>query len=115
MCRRFLKLGVVTSDNLSTTREHLEWLGISEYFGAVVTRDQVKYGKPAPEIAEKACRELELRPEDTVIIGDSNADMQLGRGAGLRLAVGISPDGRTDHLLDADIVVSGYPALRLTI
>ncbi|MEK4517604.1 HAD family hydrolase [Paenibacillus sp. FSL H8-0122] len=109
-----LKLGVVTSDNLSTTREHLEWLGISGYFGAVVTRDRVKYGKPAPEMAEKACRELELRPEETVIIGDSNADMQLGRGAGLHLAVGISPDGSTDHLLDADIVVTGYPALRLT-
>lgn len=82
-----LKLGVVTSDNLSTTREHLEWLGISGYF-AVVTRDRVKYGKPAPEMAEKACRELELRPEETVIIGDSNADMQLGRGRGCILRSG---------------------------
>lgn len=109
-----LKLGVVTSDNQSTTREHLEWLGIAGYFGAVVTRDRVKYGKPAPEMAETACRELGLRPEETVIIGDSNADMQLGRGAGLRLAVGISPGGAAGHLLDADLVVSGYEELRLT-
>lgn len=110
-----LKLGVVTSDNQSTTREHLEWLGIAGYFGTVVTRDRVKYGKPAPEMAETACRELNLRPEAAVIIGDSNADMQLGRGAGLRLAVGISPGGPGGHLLDADVVVSGYGELRLTI
>ncbi|NQX48256.1 HAD family hydrolase [Paenibacillus tritici] len=109
-----LKLGVVTSDNMGTTREHLEWLGISGYFGSVVTRDRVKYGKPAPEMAETACRELGLLPGETVIIGDSNADMQLGAGAGLRLAIGISPDGSSGHLLDADIVISGYEQLRLT-
>lgn len=110
-----LKLGVVTSDNQSTTREHLDWLGIAGYFSTVVTRDRVKYGKPAPEMAETACRELGLRPEETVIIGDSNADMQLGRGAGLRLAVGISPGGTDSHLLDADMVVSCFGELRLTI
>ncbi|WP_342423793.1 HAD-IA family hydrolase [Paenibacillus sp. FSL E2-0178] len=109
-----LKLGVVTSDNMATTREQLEWLGISGYFDSVVTRDRVKHGKPAPEMAETACRELGLLPGETVIIGDSNADMQLGKGAGLRLAVGLSPDGAAAHLLDADIVVSGYPQLRLT-
>jgi phosphoglycolate phosphatase len=109
-----LKLGVVTSDSLATTGEQLEWLGISGYFDAVVTRDRVKHGKPAPEMAETACRELGLLPGETVIIGDSNADMQLGKGAGLRLAVGIAPEGSAAHLLDADIVISGFPQLRLT-
>ena len=109
-----LKLGVVTSDQAETTREQLEWLGISGFFHTIVTRDRVKQGKPAPEMAETACRELGLLPEDTVIIGDSNADMQLGKGAGLSLAVGISPNGGTAHLLDADIVISGYSQLRLT-
>jgi phosphoglycolate phosphatase len=97
----------VTSDQAETTREQLEWLGISGFFHTIVTRDRVKQGKPAPEMAETACRELGLLPVDTVIIGDSNADMQLGKGAGLRLAVGISPNGSTAHLRDADIVISG--------
>lgn len=109
-----LKLGVVTSDHSSTTREQLEWLGIASYFGSVVTRDRVKHGKPAPEMAETACRELGLIPAETVIIGDSNADMQLGQGAGLRLAVGISANGSASHLLDADIVISGFHQLHLT-
>lgn len=110
-----LKLGVVTSDGAKTTHEQLEWLGIADYFGAVVTRDRVNNGKPAPEMAELACRELGLVPEETIIIGDSNADMQLGKGAGLRLAVGIAAKGGgLGHLVDADIVISDFNELRIT-
>ncbi|MHA6531450.1 HAD family hydrolase [Paenibacillus sp. BAC0078] len=109
-----MKLGVVTSDGAKTTGEQLEWLGVAEYFHTVVTRDRVTHGKPAPEMADIACRELGLRLEETVIIGDSNADMQLGKNAGLRLSIGISANGRTGHLLDADTIISGYHQLRLT-
>ncbi|WP_150274546.1 HAD family hydrolase [Paenibacillus tepidiphilus] len=109
-----LKLGVVTSDGDKTTAEQLDWLGIAGYFGTVVTRDRVTQGKPAPEMAELACRELELAPEDAVIIGDSNADMQLGKGAGLCFSLGLSPDGAGAHLLDADAVVADFRALRIT-
>lgn len=109
-----LKLGVVTSDGSTTTGEQLDWLGITGYFQTIVTRDRVSRGKPAPEMAETACRELGVLPENTVIIGDSNADMQLGKGAGLRLSVGISPQGAAGHLLDADTVIAGYHQLRIT-
>ncbi|CAM4467963.1 HAD-IA family hydrolase [Paenibacillus typhae] len=109
-----LKLGVVTSDGDRTTGEQLEWMGIAGFFQTVVTRDRVRQGKPAPEMAETACRELGVLPENTVIIGDSNADMQLGKGAGLRLSVGISPDGAAGHLLDADVIITGYHQLRIT-
>jgi phosphoglycolate phosphatase len=109
-----LKLGVVTSDGAKTTYEHLDWLGIAHYFDSVVTRDRVLNGKPAPEMAELACRELGLSPEVTIIIGDSNADMQLGKGAGLRLAVGISSMGDEKHLIDADVIISSFNELRIT-
>ncbi|MEK3946783.1 MULTISPECIES: HAD family hydrolase [Paenibacillus] len=109
-----LKLGVVTSDGAKTTGEHLEWLNVAGYFDSVVTRDRVKNGKPAPEMAELACRELGLSPEETIIIGDSNADMQLGKGAGLRLAIGISASGDGEHLIDADVIISGFNELRIT-
>ncbi|MDH6426040.1 haloacid dehalogenase [Paenibacillus odorifer] len=109
-----LKLGVVTSDGAKTTGEHLEWLNVAGYFDSVVTRDRVKNGKPAPEMAELACRELGLSPEETIIIGDSNADMQLGKGAGLRLVIGISASGDGEHLIDADVIISGFNELRIT-
>lgn len=113
-CAASLKLGVVTSDGSKTTEEHLEWLGVTDFFGAVVTRDRVRSGKPAPEMAEVACLELDVAPEGTIIIGDSNADMQMGKGAGLSLTIGISSGGDGGHLLDADIIISSYNELRIT-
>ncbi|MBT2288659.1 HAD family hydrolase [Paenibacillus albidus] len=111
-----LKLGVVTSDGGRTTGEHLEWLGISGYFRSVVTRERVRTGKPAPEMAELACRELDLLPAETVIIGDSNADMQLGKGAGLALCVGLcAEDGGSAHLLDADVIIRDFSELRISV
>ncbi|OBZ11811.1 haloacid dehalogenase [Bacillus sp. FJAT-27264] len=110
-----LKLGVVTSDGVKTTAEQLEWLGIAAYFQTVVTRDHVVNGKPDPEMAEKACRELGLNPGETVMIGDSNADMQTAKGAGVSLAIGIAgQDGGSAHLLDADIVISGFHELSIS-
>lgn len=112
-CRRAsLKLGVVTSDETMATAEHLDWLGVAGYFSSVVTRDRVKLGKPAPEMAETACRELGVLPEETVVIGDSNADMQMGRGAGLRLTIGLwAGAGSAGHLKDADEIVRDFTEL----
>jgi len=113
--RASLKLGVVTSDESVTTAEHLDWLGIAGFFGAVVTRDRVRTGKPAPEMAETACRELGLAPEETIMIGDSNADMQMGKGAGLCLSIGLSAkDGSRSHLLDADTIIDDFTGLMIT-
>lgn len=109
-----LQLAVVTSDGERTTGEQLGWLGITRYFHTVVTRDRVANGKPDPEMAMLACRELGLLPEQTVIIGDSNADMQLGKGAGLCLSVGLSPGGAEGYLPDADMIVTGYHELHIT-
>lgn len=109
-----LKLGVVTSDGEKTTAEQLEWMNIASFFGAVVTREQVRYGKPDPEMAVTACRQLGLNPGETVIIGDSNADMQTGKNAGLALTIGIAGQGGAcEHLPDADKIVSGFPELRV--
>jgi phosphoglycolate phosphatase len=107
-----LKLGVVTSDGSATTAEHLEWLGIEGRFHTVITRDRVSMGKPDPEMALAACRELGLGPHEVIIIGDSNGDMQMGRNAGLCLTVGIAgKDGSRGHLHDADIVIEDFCGL----
>lgn len=109
-----LKLGVVTSDDARGTLEHLEWLGIASRFRTVVTRDRVRDGKPAPEMAVTACRALGLEPAETVVIGDSNADMLMGKAAGLAYTVGImAPDGSSRHLLDADAVIRSFDDLAI--
>ncbi|MGZ0042492.1 HAD family hydrolase [Paenibacillus ottowii] len=112
--RAGMKLAVVTSDSTEAAQEHLEWMGLTPYFDVIIGHDRVTYGKPDPEMAEKACELLGLSPLDVVVIGDSNGDMQMGKRAGVRLAIGFAPEPeRSRHLLDADKVVRGYEELEV--
>lgn len=105
-------LGVVTSDTTSEARKHLEWLGIGEHFRSVVGRDRVLKGKPDPEMAALAMEEAGLSPHECIVIGDSNADMVMGKQAGAALNIGIAPDGGgASYLLDADLIVPDYRGL----
>lgn len=55
---------------------------LRKYFNAIVTIDDVKKGKPAPDMAMKACKLLKVNPENTMLIGDSKNDMIAGKRAG---------------------------------
>ncbi len=108
-----IKLGVVTSDETSFTVEQLNWAEISHYFQVIIGRDQVSLGKPHPEMVEKASLALGVEPQNIVVIGDTNADMQMGKQAGVKLAIGISSSSEsTECLLDADVMISDYGELK---
>lgn len=113
-----VKLAVVTSDSTSEALEHLEWMGIREAFASVVGRDRVTRGKPGADMALLACRELGVLPSEAVVIGDSNADMQMGKRAGVGMIIGVAEDYSEDeqgasYLRDADVIIAGYGELTI--
>lgn len=110
-----LKLGVVTSDNHDQAKAHLNVLGIDSYFKRVIGHDQVKRGKPFPDMVYKACGDLAIAPERTLIIGDSNGDMILGKKSETLACIGIvsEPDSNIDHLTDADHVIRNYQSITI--
>lgn len=107
-----IRLGVVTSDTTEAAVKHMDWLGIRSYFGSIVGRDRVKNGKPDPEMAELAMSELGIHAEDCLMIGDSNADMMMGKLAGLNGTIGIASERDAMHyLVDADWIIPDYTVL----
>ncbi len=65
---------------------------IKKYFNAIVTIDDVKKGKPAPDMVLKACKLLRVKPENTILVGDTKNDMLAGKRAGC-ITVGYKTDG----------------------
>lgn len=110
-----IKMGVVTSDNYGKTVEHLNALGITNHFLTIVGHDLVHRGKPYPEMVHYACEQLNVTPKKTLIIGDSNGDMILGKNSGVLASIGIvaEPSAQTEHLQDADYIISDYQGLTL--
>lgn len=92
---------LVTNTTLRCTRDILHQHGLGDFFEVVVTSDQVKSGKPDPAMIERAIAELAADPDDTVMIGDSEEDVQAGRRAGcLTIGIGVQGDYRADSLED---------------
>ena len=72
-----------TTKGTPTTRLVLEQFGLLQYFDHVQGTDGFP-AKPAPDVIFKALEGLGARPEDCLFVGDSAADMEAGKRAGVK-------------------------------
>ena len=72
-----------TTKGTPTTRAVLEQFGLIQYFDHVQGTDGFPY-KPAPDVILTALAALGARAEDCLMVGDSAADMEAGKRAGVR-------------------------------
>jgi len=101
-----IKQGLCTNKPISVTHLILNALDISGFFNSVIGGDSTARRKPHPLPLLSCIEELEARPEDTVMIGDSSADVGAARAAGVPVI--LVPDGYTGVpavSLGADYVV----------
>jgi len=79
-----IKLAVVTSSPRTIVAKALKNLDIDSFFSTIVTADDIVNFKPHPEPVLLALKRLESRSDETLVIGDSQADMLAGQAAGLK-------------------------------
>ncbi|ULL19368.1 pyrophosphatase PpaX [Paenibacillus sp. H1-7] len=78
-----IKLGVVTSKVRLTTEMGLKLTGLFDYFGTIVTVDDVERPKPDPEGIIKALKQLGSTPDQAMMVGDSHYDVEAAHNAGI--------------------------------
>lgn len=66
---------IATSGRLQTAAPNLEALGVDPDTAIVVTRDQVRFAKPDPDLFIEAARRLGVPIERSIVVGDSIWDM----------------------------------------
>ena len=86
-----------TTKGSPTTRAVLEQFGLIQYFDHVQGTDGFPC-KPAPDVVLAALAALGASPEDCLFVGDSSADMQAGRRAGVRVCAVRYGYGKPDDL-----------------
>jgi HAD superfamily hydrolase (TIGR01509 family) len=82
---------IATSGRMETAGHNLAALGVDPNKIPVVTRDQVKYAKPDPDLFLTAAERLGVDIRDSLVLGDSIWDMiaaQRARGLGVGLLSG---------------------------
>jgi len=83
---------IATSGRMATAGANLAALGVDPERMPVVTRDQVKYAKPDPDLFLAAAERLSADIEDCVVVGDAIWDMLAARRA-RALGVGLMSGG----------------------
>jgi 2-phosphoglycolate phosphatase len=73
-----------TTKSTAGSRMVLEHFGLLQHFDHVQGSDGIAC-KPAPDVVLAALKGLGATPEDCLFVGDSPADMEAGRRAGVRI------------------------------
>jgi phosphoglycolate phosphatase len=76
-------MAVLTNKPVHFSRAILDGLGLSRYFRYVYGGNSFEKKKPHPMGVETLLRELNAKPEEAMIIGDSEVDIQTARNSGI--------------------------------
>ena len=82
--KRDIRIGIATSNDRDMTEMVLEARGILSEFDAICTSDEVKIGKPAPDVYLKAAEDIGVDPKDCLIFEDVPAGLMAGKSAGMK-------------------------------
>ncbi|HUP04978.1 MAG TPA: HAD-IA family hydrolase [Bryobacteraceae bacterium] len=88
---------ICTTKGTPFTRLCLEQFGLLQYFDHVQGTDGFPH-KPAPDVLLHAMDALGAKPEETLMVGDSTADMEAGRRAGVKICAVTHGYGKNEEL-----------------
>ena len=85
-----LPMAVATGGSRGVVTKTLQAVNLLDYFQTLVTADDVKHGKPAPDIFLEAARRIGVPAEDCCGFEDAELGLQAIRAAGM-MAIDIRP------------------------
>ena len=78
------KLAIVSNGNSMQQRKKIKLTGLDKYFKDIFISEEVGYAKPQKEIFLIACKAINVKPENAVMIGDKyKVDIEGSINAGL--------------------------------
>lgn len=89
--RNECKIGLATMSYCSQVRHILEILDLTHGFDFIASRDDVENGKPDPEIYLLVAKQLEVSPEDCLVIEDSPTGVKAALNAEMRVVAVSTP------------------------
>ena len=107
------RLAVASSSNRPLIDTVLEVAGLAQYFETTVSSEEVKRGKPAPDVYLEAARRLDVEPTRCAAIEDSHGGIRSAKAAGMHVIAIPNPSYPPDEesLAQADVVLRSLDEL----
>lgn len=115
----FYEHGFLLAVASSSPHEQIDFIlkkfELKRYFHTIVSGEDVKEGKPHPEIFLKAARAVGVPPCSCAVIEDSYNGVTAAKKAGMICIGFINPNSGTQDLSKADIIISSFKELAINI
>lgn len=101
------RLALTTSSTYKEAHTIIDLLKLHDYFEVVVTAGDVSKGKPDPEPYLLTAEKLGAKPQECLVIEDSENGVRSAKAAGMK-CIAIPNSEHPDKLKLADKIVNGY-------
>jgi phosphoglycolate phosphatase-like HAD superfamily hydrolase len=110
-------MAIVSARDENGTMRFLEQFDLVKYFDVIVTGQSAEHTKPYPDPILLAARNMNVKPEECLMIGDTTVDMRAGKSAGTQTVGVLCGFGEEDELLKmgADMILKSTPDLMDTL
>ncbi|XP_071717533.1 bifunctional riboflavin kinase/FMN phosphatase-like [Rutidosis leptorrhynchoides] len=107
------KHGVPFSVASNSARKHVEakvlgQIGWKDYFPIILGSDDVKSGKPSPDLFLEAANRMGVDPTCCLVLEDSLVGVKAGKAANMQVVAVPSIEGESDEFSIADVVIHSF-------
>jgi beta-phosphoglucomutase family hydrolase len=88
----------------------LDIIGFQRYFKVIVSGEDVKLGKPSPQIFLEASKRLNASPDGCVVFEDAIVGVTAGKAAGMKV-VAVTNTYPPEELKEADLIVESLESI----
>lgn len=110
-----IKIALASSSPRLFIMAVLKKFEIEEYFLHILSGEEVKKGKPEPDIFLEVSKLLKVNAENCLVIEDSRNGVKAAKNAGMKCVGFINKDSGIQDLSQADLVVDSLENVNLSI
>ena len=97
-----VKLAILTNNKSTYAEEVLEKFNLTEYFETIIGFNEVTEVKPSPEGILKILDRWNLKPSETIFIGDMTTDIIAGKAANVKMICVASGLAQKETLMEQE-------------
>ena len=105
------KLIIASSSPAEVIDAILKKFDLSKYFSATISGTELTHSKPHPEIFLRAAKLADSRPDECVVIEDSENGVTAAKAAGMKCIGFANPNSGVQDLIRADIIIKSFERL----
>jgi len=108
-------MAIASSNNKKIVDAIVNRFGLDKYMKFIISGEEVKRGKPDPEIFITTAKRIGVDPESCLVIEDAENGVKAAKAAGMKCIGYKNMDSGKQDLSEADLVINNFSELNLDI